>query len=73
MDVEAMFADMGAFWEFRTYSTLGVVSIPNVQSSLTPNTDGWDLKRESSHSLPQLSQMQSGTCLPKPEESPYGN
>jgi hypothetical protein len=40
MDVEAMFADMGAFWEFRTYSTLSVVSIPNVQSYPTPSTDG---------------------------------
>jgi hypothetical protein len=40
MDVEAMFADMGAFWEFRTCSTLRVVSITNDQSSPTPNTDG---------------------------------
>lgn len=48
MDVEAMFADMGAFWEFRTFVSLTKDSA-YAQSYLTPNTDGWDLKRESSH------------------------
>ena len=40
MDVEAMFADMGAFWEFRKYPSMNLTTSTNNQSSLTLNIDG---------------------------------
>jgi len=47
MDVEAMFADMGAFWEFREHPRKYLTTITNDQSSPTLNTDGWVPRRES--------------------------
>jgi len=47
MDVEAMFADMGAFWEFREHPRKYLMKSTNEQLSLTHNIDGSAPRRES--------------------------
>jgi hypothetical protein len=40
MDVEAMFADMGAFWEYRKLKHLIHGAELTIKSFPTPSTDG---------------------------------